>query len=87
MATPETYESINLKPNAPRGCPWKNTVVSGPMAGQVTFKTVPCQKEHCELWWEQAGRCALSMIAPSLLDLHSRLHFIADQLASIAHHQ
>lgn len=72
-SNPETLEHINLKPNAPLGCPFKNTIVPGPMAGQITYKTVPCNREHCALWWEQAGRCSLAMISPALLDIHAAI--------------
>lgn len=71
MPTPDTVESTINPRNAPTTCPWKNTIIPGPMAGQLTHKTMPCQNDRCELWWEQAGRCSLAMIAPALLDLHA----------------
>lgn len=87
METPETYESINLKPDAPRGCPWKNTIVPGPMAGQITFKTVPCQKEHCAMWISPANVCSLSLIAPALIKQNIILKRINDHLTQITEYQ
>lgn len=69
METPETYESLDVRPDAPKGCPWKNTIVPGPMAGQITFKTVPCQKRHCELWCSETNRCAFRALPANLLEI------------------
>lgn len=66
VETPASYDAQSLKPNAPQGCPFKGMVAPGPVAGQITHKTIPCNRDHCQLWSPAHEECALAMLGPAV---------------------
>lgn len=69
---PELYLKSDEKAEPIPLCPFRHTMLPGPLAHQISFHDVPCLHDKCAVYDAVQGRCSLPSIAHYLFLIASK---------------